>query len=178
VTKTSQIERLTDDDSQWRANLYVFFKAAHKSGKGVIIEYIYEPGRTVPQRLYRYDVFEDYISRHRDDFEFGYDLIAGARIVDSRRTFGVYVIEINHNSNYVYVGQSWYLPEERLQQHLTGYAVFHAAKPFKRRGTTGRLRPDLYSHLPRFRTQPEAEVQEARLAMQLKRAGFRVEGGH
>ena len=70
------------------------------------------------------------------------------------------------------------MSRSKLASHLTGYAVFHAAKPFKRRGTTGRLRPDLYSHLPRFKTQAEAEVLESRWAMELRKAGYRVEGGH
>jgi hypothetical protein len=174
----NQIERMIDDDAQWERDLYAFMQRSLKSRQGVMIDYIYEPGRTVPQRLYRYEVQPDYVLRSRDEFEFGYVLITGARMITPRRTYGVYVIEINANPNHVYVGQSWYLPEERLQQHLTGYAVFHAAKPFKRRGTTGRLRPDLYAHIPRFATQPEAEAMEAHWAMELKRAGYRVEGGH
>ena len=169
---------MTDDDAKWRSDLHAFMHKASSSRNGVMIDYIYEPGRTVPQRLYRYEVFPDYVMRQRDDFEFGYDLITGARLISPRRSFGVYVIEINGNRNHVYVGQTWYLPEERLQQHLTGYAVFHAARPFKRRGTTGRLRPDLYAHLPRYHTQADAEAMEARWARELKKAGYRVEGGH
>jgi hypothetical protein len=175
---TTEILRLTETDSQWNAQMRALATAAQKSRKGILIDYVFEADHIVPQRLYRYDIFDDYLSRHRDDFEFGYDLITAARIIDERRTFGVYVIELNGNSNYVYVGQTWYTPEERMQQHLTGYAVFHAAKPFKRRGTTGRLRPDLYAHLPRFKTQAEAEVLESRWAMELRKAGYRVEGGH
>ncbi|MDF2461060.1 MAG: hypothetical protein K0S68_463 [Candidatus Saccharibacteria bacterium] len=178
MAKVPAIERMVDDPKQWEADLYAFMRASQGSRKGVIIDYIYEPGRTVPQRLYRYEVYPDYVMRVRDQFEFGYELVTGARMIEPRRTYGVYVIEINGNSNHVYVGQSWYLPEERLQQHLTGYAVFHAAKPFKRRGTTGRLRPDLYAHLPRYGSQAQAEAMESRWAMELRRAGYRVEGGH
>jgi hypothetical protein len=174
----TQIERMIDDDAQWERDLYAFMQRSVRSRQGVMIDYIYEPGRTVPQRLYRYDVFPDYVVRSRDEFEFGYSLITGARMIEPRRTYGVYVIEINGNPNHVYVGQSWYLPEERLQQHLTGYAVFHAAKPFKRRGTKGRLRPDLYGQLPRVTSQAKAEEMESHWAMKLRQAGFRVEGGH
>jgi hypothetical protein len=40
------------------------------------------------------------------------------------------------------------------------------------------LRPDLYTHLPRFRSQAQAEALEAQVARELTRQGFRVEGGH
>jgi hypothetical protein len=175
----TDLVRNAESDAQWQAKLAAFAKAAAKARRGILIDYVYEPpSLIVPQRLYRYDVFDDYLSRHRDDFEFGFDLITAARTIDGRRTYGLYVIEINGNSNHVYVGQTWYLPEERLAQHLTGYAVFHAARPFKRPGTTGRLRPDLYSHLPRYGNQRDSEAMEAQLARELKYAGFRVEGGH
>lgn len=176
--------RAHETDSQWHATLHAFIHAAEKARRGILIDYVYEPpSRIVPQRLYRYDLFPDYVSRHRDDFEFGFDLITAARAINPRRTYGVYVIEINGNPNHVYVGQTWYSPDERLQQHLTGLSVFHAAKPFKRATRAGaepagRLRPDLYAHIPRVRSQPQAEELESRLAMELRRAGFRVEGGH
>jgi hypothetical protein len=175
----SDIIREYETDTEWQAKLAGFLRSAQKQGRGVLIDYVYEPpNRVVPQRLYRYDVFDDYVSRHRDDFEFGYDLVTGVQIISGRRTYGIYVIEINGNSNHVYVGQTWYEPEERLAQHLTGLAVFHAAKPFKRSGVTGRLRPDLYSHIPRVKSQSEAERLESHTALQLRKAGFRVEGGH
>lgn len=92
-------------------------------------------------------------------------------------TYGVYVIELNNDPNHVYVGQSSYPPEQRLQQHLTGSIVRHAAKVF-RRGATGRLRPDLYSYLERLKTSREALKMEALLAQDLREEGFKVEGGH
>jgi hypothetical protein len=171
--------RTTETDAAWQAALGSFIRSAHRSNRGILIDYVFEPpDHIVPQRLYRYDVFNDYVSRHRDDFEFGFDLITAARVLTGARTYRVYVIEINGDSNHVYVGQTWYEPEERLAQHLTGFAAFHAARPFKQRGTTGRLRPDLYAHLPTSRSQPEAERLEAHWALQLRKAGFRVEGGH
>jgi hypothetical protein len=178
-TVASDIIREYETDSQWQSKLGHFLQSAQRQGRGVLIDYVYEPpNRVVPQRLYRYDIFDDYVSRHRDDFEFGYDLITGAQHITNRRSYGLYVIEINHNPNHVYVGQTWYEPEERLAQHLTGLAVFHAARPFKRPGTTGRLRPDLYQHIPRVPSQSRAEQLEAHWALQLRKAGFRVEGGH
>ncbi len=131
----------------------------------------------MPQRLYRYAVHEDYVERLRDQFEFGYNLITRAQFISGRRTYGVYVIELDGNSNHVYVGQTWYTPEERLQQHLTGLAIFHAARIFKR-GVGGALRPDLYAHLPCFFRQSEAEALESSWALHLRQLGFRVEGGH
>jgi hypothetical protein len=174
----AEIIRLQETDAEWHAKMRSIAQTALRSKRGLLIDYAFEPNHLVPQRLYRYDVFDDYLSRHRDDFEFGFDLIAAARLIDGRRTYGCYVIEIGGNSNHVYVGQTWYTPEERLQQHLTGYAVFHAAKPFKRGGVSGRLRPDLYGHLPRYPNQSQSEAMESRLAMELRKAGFRVEGGH
>ena len=153
-------------------------RTALRTGRGILIDYVYEPpSEIVPQRLYRYDVFEDYVCRHRDDFEFGFDLITAVRMIPAVRSYGVYVIELDGNANHVYVGQTWYAPDERLAQHNTGYAVFHAARPFKR-GARGALRPDLYAHLPRVRSQGEAERLEWQTALDLRKAGFRVEGGH
>jgi hypothetical protein len=173
----SELVRTNQDDQTWRKQLHTFIKSASVRHQPLLIEYLYEDPLTVPQRLYRYDVFDDYLTRLRDDFEFGYDLITACSRIAGRRTYGVYVIELDGNSNHVYVGQTWYMPEERLRQHLTGYAVFHAARPFKR-GAGGKLRPDLYEHLPRYATQQQAEDKEASWALELRKAGYRVEGGH
>lgn len=164
-------------DDAWRQAVYDFVRACQARHQALLVEYLYEDPLSVPQRLYRYDVFEDYLVRLRDDFEFGYDLITHVSRITRRRTYGVYVIELDGNHNHLYVGQTWYSPEERLRQHLTGYAVFHAARPFKK-GAIGKLRPDLYEHIPRYPSQPQAEAKEASWAMELKRAGYRVEGGH
>jgi hypothetical protein len=163
------------NDATWNTALAAFLR----SRKPVLIDYLFDPeaGIVVPQRLYRYDVFDDYLSRHRDDFEFGFDLVVRAEHITRPRTYGVYVIELDHNSNHLYVGQTWYEPHERLAQHNTGFAAFHAARPFKR-GARGTLRPELYSHLPRYRSQPPAEALEAQIALELRKQGFRVEGGH
>jgi hypothetical protein len=174
----NELLRTSETDPEWASALSAFIKAAQKSRRGILIDYVYEPpSQIVPQRLYRYDVFDDYVSRHRDDFEFGFDLITAIRTISSARTYGVYVVQLDHHPNYVYVGQTWYSPDERLAQHNTGLAVFHAAKPFKR-GMRGILRPDLYEHLPRVKSQAQSETLEAVTALNLRKAGFRVEGGH
>jgi hypothetical protein len=174
----SSITRSSQTDAAWREEMLKFVRAAQKIKRPLLIDYLFDPpDHIVPQRLYRYDVFEDYVSRHRDDFEFGFDLIIHAEYITAQRTYGVYVIELEHNSNHVYVGQTWYMPHERLAQHNTGFAAFHAARPFKH-GLRGTLRPDLYGHLSRFRSQRQAEAMEEALALQLRKLGFRVEGGH
>jgi hypothetical protein len=178
MSKPIELVRRSQSDAEWSRQLGRFLKSAHAHLRPVLIDYVFEPpDQIVPQRLYRYDVFDDYLSRHRDDFEFGFDLITRARYITSRRTYGVYVVQLDGNKNHVYVGQSWYQPEERLAQHNTGFAAFHAAKPFKK-GARGTLRPDLYAHLPRFLSQGRAEELEASWAGELARAGYRVEGGH
>jgi len=178
ASKLNELIRNAETDAEWYRVLSVFMKDAKRAGRGILINYVYEPpSAIVPQRLYRYDVFDDYVNRHRDDFEFGFDLITAVRTVPGARDYGVYVIELDGNSNYVYVGQTWYAPDERLAQHNTGQAVFHAARPFKR-GSRGVLRPDLYAHISRVRSQAEAEKLEWRTAVELRKAGFRVEGGH
>jgi hypothetical protein len=172
------ITRDRQTDSEWEQVLHEFMKSAHTSRIALLIDYLFElPDQIVPQRLYRYDVFDDYLSRHRDDFEFGYDLITRAERITAPRKYGLYVIELDGNPNHVYVGQTWYLPHERLAQHNTGFAAFHAARLFKR-GARGTLRPDLYRHAPRVTNQKVAEEMEQELALQLKKLGFRVEGGH
>ncbi len=170
--------RLNQSDAQWRQQLYDFIYAAKGRQQGILIDYIYEPpDHVVPQRLYNYSLHAEYVARRRDDFEFGFDLISAVRLVPSRRRYGVYVVQLSDSANHLYVGQTWYDPEERLAQHNTGLAVFHAAKPFKH-GLRGVLRPDLYGHLPSFASQGPAEALEAKTARELKAAGFRVEGGH
>jgi hypothetical protein len=170
----SVIARLDESGDDWNVLVFSFLKTR----PAILIDYVFDlPDQIVPQRLYRYDVYNDYLSRHRDDFEFGYDLITRIEKITGPRTYGVYIIELDNNPNYLYVGQTWYQPEERLAQHNTGFAAFHAARPFKR-GSRGTLRRDLFGRLQRYKTQAEAEMIEARVATELKQQGFSVEGGH
>jgi hypothetical protein len=173
------VTRSNQSDDVWRTELAAFVRAASRHLRPLLLDYLFDPdtGELVPQRLYRYHVYDDYLARDRDDFEFGFDLITRAEHIVKPRTYGVYIIELDGNKNHLYIGQTWYEPHERLAQHNTGFAAFHAARPFKR-GARGTLRPDLYAHLPRFRSQPQAEALEAQVARELTRQGFRVEGGH
>lgn len=179
MLKPGSITRTIQTDEQWVVDLGKFVRAALKGARPILIDYLFDPeaGEIVPQRLYRYHVYDDYLTRDRDDFEFGFDLITRAEHITKPRTYGVYIIELDGNKNHLYVGQTWYEPHERLAQHNTGFAAFHAARPFKR-GARGTLRPDLYAHLQRFRSQAQAEALEAQVARELTRQGFRVEGGH
>ena len=174
----SDLIRLNQTDTDWHRELYDFIYAAKGCNHGILIDYVYEPpSRIVPQRIYNYSLHPDYVVRRRDDFEFGFDLITAIRTIPNQRRYGVYIVELSDSSNHLYVGQTWYDPAERLAQHNTGLSVFHAARPFKH-GLKGTLRPDLYSHLPQFRSQASAEALEAHTARELKIAGFRVDGGH
>lgn len=94
--------------------------------------------------------------------------------------YGIYVIELDERANrhfdlpldlplpVVYVGQSWHSPEHRFRQHMKGVRL--ASKVVTRYGV--RLRPDLYRHLARVETRPEAEDLEASHARTLARLGF------
>jgi predicted GIY-YIG superfamily endonuclease len=90
------------------------------------------------------------------------------------QTYGVYVIELEGSPNSLYVGYSYRTAEERLQEHLSGH---NAAGCFKH-GARGRLRPDLYEHLPRFASRRSAEQAVRQLAGELSKRGWFVEGGH
>jgi len=73
----------------------------------------------------------------------------------------------------LYVGQSYYSPEERFRQHKAGH---RASRIVKRCGV--RLLPKLYQHLNPL-AQAEALEIEARLANAFKEAGLpNVRGGH
>ncbi|HEX3082562.1 MAG TPA: hypothetical protein VHQ86_04880, partial [Candidatus Saccharimonadia bacterium] len=107
----ASITRTNEPDEIWHRELGAFIRAAHVARRPVLIDYLFDPeaGVIVPQRLYRYDVFDDYLSRHRDDFEFGFDLITHAEHITGGRTYGVYIVELDGNPNHLYVGQTWYL---------------------------------------------------------------------
>ena len=101
--------------------------------------------------------------------------------------FYVYVIELDDDcrwcrnrptalpSRCVYVGESYYPPEERLQQHLAG---IRPGKPFKMGCSEARLRPELYSHIPPVHDEAEARRLEDELGKTLRSQGYAVAGGH
>ena len=86
----------------------------------------------------------------------------------------VYVLQIEDNPRYVYVGQTYLTPEERLVQHLTGYKSARSIRHAKYLT----LRPDIYEQLPRLKTREQVLEVEARLASSLRSIGYNVEGGH
>lgn len=85
---------------------------------------------------------------------------------------GVYVIEIEGLDNSLYVGQSFHPAEIRLQQHLDGVRASRWVRDYG-----GKLRPDLYEHLPRL-DREGAETLEVLVAEILRREGWTVYGGH
>ena len=92
----------------------------------------------------------------------------------TKYTYCVYIIEIDHDPYYVYVGQTYLTPEERFQQHQEG---IHSA-PSLRGAVNLKLRPDLYEHLPKLKTRQAALKAEFDVAKRLWDLGYRVEGGH
>src|SRR3954465_15495199 len=97
------------------------------------------------------------------------------------RSYSVYVIELSAEAGKrrraakpcVYVGQTVHTPQERFDQHRSGYK---AAGCVRRYGL--RLRPRLYESWNPIATREDALAAEARLADRLARRGFTVFGGH
>lgn len=102
----------------------------------------------------------------------GYNVIAGTPL--QNRYWRVYVIELDNNPNKVYVGQSVYEPEKRLEQHKAGHNS--ALKVYKAKSR--KLRPDIYGKIEKIYDNEEAKAKEAQLAKELKVKGFEVHGGH
>ncbi len=69
----------------------------------------------------------------------------------------------------VYVGQSYYSPDIRFEQHKEGYKSNRYAKEFGLR-----LLPELYTKYNPIPTRKDAEELEAWLARELKRKGYTV----
>lgn len=96
-------------------------------------------------------------------------------------TYHVYVIELSDEVGprvtpgkpNVYVGQSAVTPQERFDQHLSGYKASRFVREY---GV--RLRPRLYQNHGPYGSRAEAEDAERRLADRLRRRGFTVYGGH
>jgi len=103
-----------------------------------------------------------------------------------KKQYHVYVIELDNkvrtfkkirqanpkrmpDKSCVYVGQSYYPPEIRFEQHKEGYKSNRYAKEF---GLT--LRPDLYEKYNPIPTRKDAEEIEEWLAKDLRRQGYTV----
>ena len=76
----------------------------------------------------------------------------------------------------VYVGMTSKTPEERFEQHKTGYVNKKGHKLssniVEKYGKY--LRPSLYNHLNPMKTQAEALAMEEKLALELRRQKFAV----
>ncbi len=90
------------------------------------------------------------------------------------------VIERNPNRNphldCVYVGQSHLSPEARFSVHVNGKKSKRGfqLRSRKIKKFIDRLMPELYSHLPAFKTRDEAEAMEEQLAEELRIKGYTV----
>ena len=94
--------------------------------------------------------------------------------------YKVYVINLSDEvgprigrHRWVYVGQTFRTPEERLEQHLNDHK---SSKHVKNYGQ--KLNYTLFKELPKVRFRQDAEVLERLLAKDLERRGFNVKGGH
>ena len=101
-----------------------------------------------------------------------YMVIAGSLIQNDY--WQVYAIELDNNPMKVYIGQSIYSPEIRLEQHMAG--LNSSVKV--RRADNPKLRPDLYGKIGKIENREEAQKAEIKLAEDLKQKGFTVYGGH
>ena len=97
-----------------------------------------------------------------------------------QRRYRVYVIELddlgprrNPDLPWVYVGYSSKTPRQRFAQHRVGGRL--ASNVVTRHWV--KRRPDLYGHLPAFRTRPEALQAERQLRQELLDKGYSVRGG-
>ncbi len=101
--------------------------------------------------------------------------------------FSVYVVELEESvcqltvcpsrfsgKPHVYVGETKYSPEKRLEEHLVG--GFTSAPAVHKHGI--RLKPRLYRNWGPYTTRQESLDGEARLAERLRRRAFCVRGGH
>jgi hypothetical protein len=102
----------------------------------------------------------------------GFDVIAGTPLYADK--YSVYVLKLDNNDKFVYVGQSLYTPDIRLKQHRY---LYHCAQKMKNIKTM-ELFPAIYEQLPKFDTEQESKLVEVNLAKSLAQNGYRVIGGH
>ncbi len=101
-----------------------------------------------------------------------YEVIAGGPL--HNEYWQVYVIEIEGDSNHLYVGETNYPVEKRFQQHV-----------YKLNPARALLKYDNFElvmqhaeHMPKARSKQASLEAEAQLARELREKGYRVEGGH
>ncbi len=97
-----------------------------------------------------------------------------------KHVYRVYVINLSDEvgqrigrHRWVYVGQTFRTPEERLEQHLNGHKSSNWVKKYGQG-----LNFTLFKDLPTVRFRQDAEMLERLLAKDLERRGFNVKGGH
>lgn len=153
--------------------------AEHK--RSIKITYQTE-GRNPQQKQKSFEYFEyddtylyhvHYNARHPYKLQ---NIVQWAEWIRPRR-WRVYVIELDADPNYVYVGETTHPPELRLRQHNTGAYSAGSGRVFIR-GARGTLRPDLYAHIPSVFSKEDALALETQIAADLEAAEYRVEGGH
>jgi predicted GIY-YIG superfamily endonuclease len=76
---------------------------------------------------------------------------------------------VAYEPNTLWVGVSWWSPEQRLQQHLTG---IHSSSTV-RRGKP-ELAPEHYEQLPTYHDRQQAEEAADELVIELQARGYRV----
>ena len=110
------------------------------------------------------------------DFTYTFNRLESIGAPDDKRRvnmYVVYVLEIDGDPNYVYVGQTSHTRDVRLHQHLDHYK----SAPSLRHAKTLTLRDDLYDEFAPT-NQNGSLAQESLLAINLRARGFNVEGGH
>lgn len=101
----------------------------------------------------------------------GYEVIAGAPLMQGY--WSLYVIELGDNPMHLYVGETNYPLEKRIQQHVY---KFNPSRYLLKEDVFC-LAENLCSSLPSFRTKAQSLEAEARLAQELREKGYKVEGG-
>lgn len=102
----------------------------------------------------------------------GFEVIAGTPLMN--RYWSLYVIEIGGDPMHVYVGETNYPIEKRLQQHVYR---FNPSRYLLKEDVFC-LAEKLCERLPCFRTKTQSLEAEADIAQALRYQGYRVEGGH
>lgn len=172
------MEITRDDDEAlgpWTKRLADFVNQAHLNKVPIEFYYLDKRNQLVPQRFYRFELDEGMLIGGKKMGEYKLSQIVTCRQMTEGLDYGVYVIELNGQPNHVYVGESSYSPRQRMARHLA--KLSDSAQVFKR-GATGKLRPDLFKGYPRYSSQVSSKLAEAKLAAQLRKQGFKVEGGH
>ena len=101
----------------------------------------------------------------------GYEVIAGGPLL--LPYWQTYVIEIEGNPSHVYVGETNYEREKRLQQHIYH---FNSARELKKYDVLSLA--EILCDGQKYRSKQASLAAEAALAEKLKQQGYKVEGGH